>query len=424
MVPFIFIVAYLVLVLVRPQEYPQWALAGIPFLPIALVTALLAWLPSSDKRFDEPQYVLLALLLVVTSLSVAFNGWTGGAVEHFNVFAPTLVAFVLLANTTLTRKRLVFVIGVFTACAVLLAIHGIKQSATGMGWTGMPLVDDGRIQYVGIFSDPNDLGMLFVICMPMAVYLGGRGGLLGLRRLVWMTAAGLLLYGIYLTNSRGSLLALVVMSGAYLWQRRGPVTALVLAAVCLTLLKLLPSRLDQLDVQEQSASGRVEAWYEGMQMFIANPVIGVGTGRFTDFNALTAHNSLILVLAENGFIGFIIWFAFMGYCFWMMVRILRHVPELADDEDALEWQRDRTIAMTLLVSLVGYASTAFFLSRSYVMLPYLLAALVVAHFTGVRERFPDIRPFHLSQDLLRWLLLGCVAVVGFYVMLKILLAMS
>lgn len=424
MVPFIFIVAYLVLVLVRPQEYPQWAQAGIPFLPIALVTALLAWLPSRHKHFDEPQYLLLALFLLVTSFSIAFNGWTGGAVEHFNVFAPTFVAFVLLANTSLTRKRVVFVIGVFTVCAMLLAVHGIKQSATGLGWTGMPLVDDGRIQYVGIFSDPNDLGMLFVICMPMAIYLGSRGGLLGARRLAWMAGAGLLLYGIYLTNSRGALLALVAMSGAYLWQRRGPAIALVLGAVCLTLLKLLPSRLDQLDVQERSASGRVEAWYEGMQMFIAHPVLGVGTDRFTDFNELTAHNSLILVLAENGIIGFLLWFAFMGYCFWMMLRILRHEPQLTDDDDVIEWQRDRAIAMTLLVSLVGFAATAFFLSRSYVMLPYLLSALVVAHFTGVRERFPDLLPFSLGQDLIRWLVLGGTAVVAFYVLLKVLLAMS
>ena len=424
MVPFVFIVAYVVLVLVRPQEYPQWAQAGIPMLPIALVTALLAWLPSRHKHFDEPQYPLLALFVLVTSVSVALNGWVGGAVEQFNVFAPTFVAFVLLANTSLTRKRVVFVLGVFTVCAVLLAVHGIKQSATGLGWTGMPLVDDGRIQYIGIFSDPNDLGMLFVMCMPMALYLGSRGGLMGLRRVVWTVCAGLLLYGVYLTNSRGALLALVAMSGAYIWQRRGPTTALVLGAVCLTLLKLLPSRLDQLDVQERSASGRVSAWYEGMQMFIAHPVMGVGTDRFTEYNELTAHNSLILVLAENGLIGFFLWFAFMGYCFWMMLRILRHEPDLADDDDVIEWQRDRAIAMTLLVSLVGFSATAFFLSRSYVMLPYLLSALIVAHFTGVRERFPDVGPFRLGQDLIHWVILAGAAVVGFYVMLKLLLAMS
>lgn len=436
MLQFLFIALYLVLVLVRPQEYPQMVDSGVPLLPLALVSALLAWLASTRKRFDEPQYLLLPLFMLATCLSIAFNGWPGGAVEQFSLFAPSLVGFVVLANATSSPRRMLVVLGLFTACAALLAVHGMEQAAVGDGWTGMPLVDDGRIQYVGIFSDPNDLGMLFVICVPMALYLSSRGGLLGLRRLFWLGLAGLLLYGIYLTNSRGAMLALVAMAGAYLWLRRGPLTATMLAGGCLLVMRLVPSRLDQLDVGEQSASGRVDAWYEGMQMFIANPVYGVGTGRFTEYHHLTAHNSLILVLAENGFIGFVLWFAFLGYCFWMMARILRHPspvevdavgPEAAMDADAglqLQWQRDRAIACTLLVSLVGFAATAFFLSRSYVILLYLLAAVVVAHSSGVRERFPSIPAFRLGRDLPRWVVLSALATVAFYLVLKILLAMS
>lgn len=424
MVAFVFMVLYLVLVLVRPHEYPQWADAQLPLLPVAMLAALVAWLASPHKRFDQPQYLLLALFVPVTSLSVVVNGWAGGALEQFTAFAPALVAFVLLANATTTQGRAVFVMVVFAASALLMAVHGVQQSASGLGWTGMPLVEDGRIQYIGIFSDPNDLGMLFVICLPMAVYLGSRGGLLGLRRLFWTAGAILLLYGIYLTNSRGSLLAVIAMTGAYLWQRRGPVTAIALAAGCLVVLRLMPSRLNQLDVQESSAAGRVDAWYEGMQMFIGHPVLGVGTGRFTEYHELTAHNSMILVLAENGFIGFVLWFAFIGYCFWMMLRVLRHVPVLVDEGEAAVWRGDRAIALTLLMSLVGFSATAFFLSRSYVILLYLLAALVVAHFSNVRERFPDIEPFHLAGDLLRWLILAGLAVVGFYMILKLLLAMG
>src|SRR5690606_835045 len=197
----------------------------------------------------------------MTSLSIARNGWVGGAVEHFTLFAPSLVAFVVLANTTTAPGRMTWVMVVFTASAALMAVHGVDQKSTGVGWTGMPLVEDGRIQYLGIFSDPNDLAMLFVIALPMALHLSGRGGLLGLRRLLWTGAAGLLVYGIYLTNSRGGMLALAAMLGAWLWIRRGPASALAVAACGLVLMRLLPSRLSELDVNERSASGRVEAWY-------------------------------------------------------------------------------------------------------------------------------------------------------------------
>ncbi|MBJ7574515.1 O-antigen ligase family protein [Luteimonas sp. MC1828] len=435
---FVFIVAYLILVLIRPQEYPRWADSGVPFLPVALILAVLAWLASRNKRFDEPQYPLLVLFTVATGISVAVNGWLGGAVEQYKQFMPTLVAFVLLANAITTRRRTEQVMVVFILCALLLAWHGVEQSALGVGWTGMPLVEDGRIQYVGIFSDPNDLGLLFVICLPMTVYMGSRGGMMGMRRLLWVAVGAFLLYGVYLTNSRGAMLAVVVMAGAHVWLRRGPMLAALIAAGCLTTMRLMPSRLTDLDVQEGSATGRVEAWYEGFRMFVENPLFGVGTGSFEEYHTLTAHNSLILVLAENGLVGFIPWLAFVGYCFWMMLRVVRHSPELADgdsDSDgddaddvaneivaAESWATDRAIAWTLLVSLAGFATCAFFLSRSYLILFYLLAAVVVAHFTDVRQRWPDVVPFRLRQDLVRWVLYSGVAVVVFYLILKVLLA--
>ena len=453
MFAFLCIATYLLLVLVRPQEYPQLADLGIPLLPIALVMALLAWLFSRHKRFDEPQYLILPVFVLMTSVSIALNGWVGGALDQFTLFAPSLVAFVVLANTTTTPRRMVWVMVLFTASAVLMAAHGVGQKADGIGWTGMPLVDDGRIQYLGIFSDPNDLAMLFVIALPMALHLSGRGGLLGLRRLLWTTAAALLVYGIYLTNSRGGMLALAAMLGAWLWIRRGPASALAVAACGLVLMRLLPSRLNELDVNERSASGRVEAWYEGVQMFIGSPLYGVGTGNFTNHHHLTAHNSIILVLAENGVIGFALWFAFVGYCFWMMLRILRCAPagsypgqelvyaDMAEDGDGLEgvasgdhdgwdaalaeqWRRDRAVALALFVSLVGFAATAFFLSRSYIILLYLLAAVVVAHSTAVRERFPAIPGFSLGGEMPRWVVLTCMATVGFYLVVRLLLVMS
>lgn len=424
MLLFLLTVFYLFLVLVRPQEYPAMTGISIPFLSLTLMAAFAVWLMSRNKRFDAPQYLLLVLFLLVTCLSMLFSGWAGGAALQFLYFYPAVIAFLLLANAVDTPERMEILMTVFVSCAVLLAAHGIEQAALGVGWTGMKTVEDGRIQYLGIFSDPNDLGMLFVLSVPMAIYLSSRGGMLGLRRVFWLAACAALLYGIFLTNSRGGMLAVVAMAGVYLWLRRGAVIAGTLGACALVVLKMLPSRLNELDVQESSAAGRVDAWYEGFQMFLSNPVLGVGTHRFTEYHHLTAHNSLILVLAENGIIGFTIWIAFVGYGFLMMYRILRHEPELVDDEHAEEWAKARAIAQVLMISLSGFFATAFFLSRSYIILLYLVAAIVVAHFSIVRDRFPEIEPFRLSQDLLRWPIYSAIAVAGLYVVVRGLLAMG
>jgi putative inorganic carbon (HCO3(-)) transporter len=420
------ILLYLLLVLIRPQEYPQWPLTGVPILPLVLMTALGAWLLSRNKRFDAPQYLLLLVFLAVTCLSVLLTGWSGGAMQQFSEFAAIVVSFFLLANALDSRERLLGAMAVFALSAGVLAVHGAYQAANGVGWTGAGLVEDGRIQYVGIFSDPNDLGMLFATCLPMAAYLGSRGGLMGLRRLFWWAIALLLLYGVHLTHSRGTLLSVIAMVGVWVLVRRGVFTAGILGAVALTGLLLMPSRVSEIDVQEESAAGRVEAWYEGLTMFQANPVFGVGTGNFTEYHHLTAHNSLVLVLAENGIVGLTVWLAFVSYCFWMMIRILRHEHGYVEGEEDLawDWYEDRAIALTLLAALVGFFTASFFLSRSYVILLYLLAAVVVAHFSGVRDRHPDVPPMELRGRLVRWPVIGAATAFGLYLLVKVLLALA
>ncbi len=428
----LFMLIYLLLVLIRPQDYPALAGGNWPYQQGVLVAAAIFWLFSKRKSFDAPQYPLLLAFFVVLMLSQVANGWVGGALYVAAVFIPVGLAFTLLVHAADTRARLVNIMAMFALCACVLALHGIEQVQTGVGWTGIGLSQETRIQYVGIFNDPNDLGMLFVMCLPMAFYLSGQGGLMGLRRLFWVAVAAVLVYGIYLTNSRGTLLALLVILGIYVWRKRGLVVAGILGVGALGGLLMLPSRLQDVDVSEESAFGRVDSWYEGLQMFISNPVFGVGPGNYSDYNTLTAHNSFMLVLAETGYLGFTVWLAFVCYGFWMMVTVVRRSDddffeqegEDADDELLEQWHDDRRIAFTLLLSLCGFFAAAFFLSRSYVVTLYLLAAMVVAHYTNMRQRYHFLPHFKLGNDVLRWPLFSVAAIVGLFITVKILLAMA
>lgn len=442
---FFFMLVYLFLVIIRPQDYPAMAGGNWPYQPAALIVAAILWLFSKRKSFDAPQYPLLLMFFVILMLSQVVNGWVGGAVYVATVFIPVGMAFTLLAHACNSRERIMQVMAMLAICAGVLALHGVEQEQTGMGWTGIALSQETRIQYVGIFNDPNDLGLLFVMCLPMAGYLSSRGGLMGLRRLFWLAVAGLLVYGIYLTNSRGTILALLVVLGVYVWRKRGLITAGVLGAGALGGLMMLPSRLQDVDVSEESAFGRVDSWYEGMQMFMSNPLFGVGPGNYTDYNTLTAHNSFMLVLAEAGYFGFTIWLAFVGYCFWMMVVVIRGNDMAIEYQDELDhgggdgdgghdgehaqelmdqWHRDQGIAFTLLLSLCGFFASAFFLSRSYVITLYLLAAIVVGHYSSMQGTYPWLPKFKLGKDVLRWPLISLVAVVLLFVVVKILLAAS
>ena len=430
---FPFMLLYIALLIIRPQDYPAMVESpGPPFQALALVAAAGMWVVSTRKSFAAPQYLLIAVFLVVAMISKITNGWLGGALYVFAAFAPTVMTFVILANAMDTRARMETVMALLTICASVLALHGVEQAITGIGWTGEGLSQGTRIQYVGIFNDPNDLGLLFVMCLPMAFYLSGRGGLMGLRRVFWLALAGLLVYGCYLTNSRGTMLALLALLAVYAWKKYGILVAGTLASAALVGLMMLPSRMQELDVSEESAMGRVEAWYEGIQMFMTHPLFGIGAGGYSDMYNLTAHNSFVLVLAEMGFIGFTIFLAMVVYCFRMTLVPMRlgdemidDVPiEVPDDVALKQWRTDRELTFSLLLSLSGFFTSAFFLSRSYVAILYVLMALVVANYTRLRREYPSLPVFSLEKDMLRWPVYGVAGVIAIYVMVKVLLAVS
>ena len=504
-------IVYLLLVLIRPQDYPELMdRLAYPLQPMALLIAAGFWMLAPRKDFGAPQFLLLLGFFCVLMVSHVFNGWIGGALEQLEKFAPVVLAFVVFTHALNSRERIRRTMAVLVLCATVLAAHGIEQAQIGVGWTGVGLSQGTRIQYVGIFNDPNDLGMLFVTCIPMAFWLGSRGGMMGLRRLWWWSLACALLYGVYLTDSRGSLLGVLAMLGMYVWQTRGPFIAAVGGLFAFAAMLALPSRLQELDASEASAHGRIESWYEGLMMFRGDPLFGIGPDMYSDVYHLTAHNSFVLVLAETGIVGFTLWIAFIGYAFRMMWVASRPVEDaFADERDerdekdapwnaqgsasraaaaqadprprpapaeaaladgtavpasgavsgtapgmalalveieprrespqtSAEWDEDdeafaeqdferaesRAISLTLLLSLVGFYTTAFFLSRSYVVILYLVSALVLAHYLELRRRDPDLPDFALGRDALLWPVLSVGAVIGLYVLVKILLVVQ
>lgn len=421
---FIVMCLYLLMMIIRPQDFLP-ILADVPIMPVLIILALASWVLSSRKDLNAPQYLLLTLFGLVTAASILAAGWVGGAWQQVLDFAPILVAFVVLANALDSERRIRIVMMLLVLCGAVLVWHGIYQlSHGGVGWTGASLSKDQRIQYVGIFHDPNDLGLLFVMVLPMSVYLLGRHGAKFFGRIFWLACACLLVYGIYLTKSRGAMLALAAILGIYVWRKRGAILALILGGGALGLLQMISPRMNELNPDESSAFGRVDAWYEGLHLFVSHPFLGVGTNNFTEYNNLTAHNSFVLVLAETGFVGYVLWLAFVCYGLWMALSVVRFKPDadwLASDEQApVRWQQAHALGMTMLLAQVGFMAAAFFLSRSYVPILYLLEAIVLASYVFLRTQIPGLPQFQLRRDLIRWPSLAVASIVALYVLVKLL----
>ena len=421
-VAYILVLIYVGLVYVRPQEYIL-ALHDIPVLPAFLICSFVVWLAQPNKRFEASQHWLLPLLLFTMALSVAASGWLGGSIATFTEFLPIVVLFYLISTSTDNVVRHRLFIRALAFITTILALHGIDQVETGVGWSGAKFVEDGRITYLGIFNDPNDLALAFVIAMPMLGYCLTEAKLL-ISKIFWLVSIVINLYGIYLTNSRGGMLAAIAIFVIYFYTRFGALRSLIVASIGLASLSLLPTRLSKLEAGEDSAAGRVDAWYQGMQMFLSHPILGVGKGRFTEHNFLTAHNSIVLVFAELGVVGYFIWLAFVGLSVYMVYKIATTTADEvngAQSHETADWTQYKKISQTYLYSMLGFFVSAFFLSRSYNILLIILCALCVAIYQSVRQRWPRFAPLPFKKIVCGIFAFEIASIAFMYILVKILL---
>jgi O-antigen ligase len=414
----VLVIVYLVLLLLRPNEFVA-ALKDVAILQVLLLLCMGLWLFAKNKRLDLPQFRLAAWFVLAALISVGMAGWWGGVVPRLQYLAPIMMMFVLIATVTrelsMLRKTMVTMI----ICACIMVLHGRWQLAEGVGWTGLePLL--GRITYSGIFSDPNDLGQLFVICLAFCVYLFEDAR--GMRKVLIVATVAWLCYGIYMTDSRGTILAALIVLGLEGSRRYGRVLVGILGGVAATALAAV-TRFGQISAQEQSANDRIESWYAGMQMFLSQPLFGVGMGNYVEHHYLTAHNSIVLAVAELGLFGFIPWIGILWFT-GRMLHWLAYAPHLSLDPERTGpavIEAERKAAVALVAMALGVALSSLFLSQSYKHVLFLSVGLVVGRFAHAAAIFKDVPRYSMVAELPKITVVACSAILAMWVITRVLL---
>ena len=378
---FYFSCLFMALYIVRPFEFLP-SLYGTPVLLtcgiLGLIFVLFAFVNNRAQWYETD--TIMACFFSAVLLSHASHLYLSGTLSAFQNFLPVFLGFFLVSHSIITKKQIVIFLYILSICACFVAVEGILEYHQGISFFGIvPLFQnfytDGvqqtyiRIKWLGPFSDPNDLALLFVVPIPFLLACFKQ------NKVFCLIAGGALIFGIFCTNSRGGQLSLFAAIAVYFilrYRNKAGMILGVLSGACLLLLG--PSRMGQISAGESSAYGRLEAWYEGFQMFKQDPLFGVGMGMFTDYHELTAHNSFVLVMAELGFFGL---FFFTGI-FWIPLRKLQFLI-WGEFRDKLLTE-DIALISSLSASLVAVMISMFFLSRSYILLPYMLSALTVRAF--------------------------------------------
>ena len=360
---------YLGLIYIRPAEiFVAWQQ-----VPAVMISAVLVAIGLAMSLLMRPRGLIasaqdwfLVLFAMAIAMSCVANGWVGGVAVSMGEFLPALFLYVLIACSFQSYGSIRTATFVWLCLNVVLAISGIVQHQTGTGLGGVTMIE-GRIRGSGIFNDPNDLGLSFVMVLPFAVADVIDRGRPFWRRLLGAAIAGTLLWAVYLTNSRGSAVGTMAVVGLLMVQRFGKVTGIVPAVVMLAaLVALAPSRLAAGgDSEDESSESRIEAWYAGLTMFRSSPVFGVGWDSFTDHHQLVAHNSYVHSFGELGAVGI---FAFLGFLYLSLNQVRKR-----------DGTMDESLRRQLYASVIGTLICIFFLSRQYVAYLYVPFAFAAAY---------------------------------------------
>ncbi len=339
-------------------------------------------------------FALLGLLVVVVAASQIVNGWMGGALQSLGYFMPSAVIAVLTWLNVTTLRRLKITCGVIVCSLLALVVTGAISFETGFMQDKFVLrqsgADDGqsmpndadsdeddeavtgnflRLKGIGFLADPNDFAQAIVMVLPLLWGFHKRRA--PFRNLLYTTLPGcIFLYAIYLTHSRGALIGLLALLAFGVRKRLGTVRTVLLVAALIGAVQFSDFNGGrEISTQETSAGDRIESWNVGIHLLAQHPLLGVGFGNYENYNVLTAHNSFVLCFTELGLVGFFLW---MG----LLVQAYKSTDTLA--KTAAEDSPEKLWGSMLRAALIGFMGCAWFLSRTYEPLLYLLISLCIA----------------------------------------------
>jgi len=413
-----------VAIFIRPQE---WDPANVEYFieyPIArylLIVSFIGYLFSQTPKIWGYQGWLLLGIVLFIPISGLRNGVFSDSIdETVDFFLYGLLPLLLYAGLVDSqRKQYWMLILLATACTIMLH-HGISQhlDPDGFGWSGVRSFKGERIRYLGIFRDPNDMAMFFLINIPILIFLKKSTNNWILSNIFLLLCFGML-YGIYLANSRGALVGFMALVFTYSCFRYGKFKSSITALILLPGIYIAMSLFRAIDIEEGSAQGRIDAWYAGFQMLIYRPFFGVGKGEFFGHHGLTAHNSFVLIMAELGVVGYVLWTTTIAFTMYMLYKVFSLDKERYTTTPTII--ENILFAKCLFYSFIGYLTTAFFLSRCYIIFLYIFIGLACGLYYRMLKIAPEIGDILDTKIIGKLMLLSLLSIVVLFFIVKILL---
>ena len=431
--PFIGLILFIGLLYTRPEDLLP-PLEGMRLSLLAsvltLVTLIVQRTMNREKGIRTPANVLMLAFGLICILTTATSSGDPSAIAQ--EVGKLVILFFLVINLVTTPDRYQTFVSAMLMFTVYLAIYSVSLFLSG---DGVQRGDMQQAQGSGIFGDPNDLSASMVAGLALSLTRTVQAK--SLMKFFYIGLSVFLIWATILTNSRGGMLALILVIGAFIViYVPGKATALVIAAVVgVGFVKFGPSRMSEMDAGEESANSRFWFWDNGVTQLASNPFTGVGFGRFESINGgMTAHNSYVLCFTELGVPGYFCWIGCLYYCFrrpykdklesaFVPKKFAPPPPPKDGKKTRIRVAKAKKEPRVLdhnrigsRLSLAGFLMAAFWISRTYVPVLYLLISLPLAQSVTFRkpgERLmPNGRELYLDYCKILAISLGSIFTIA------------
>jgi O-antigen ligase len=334
-----FSLVYLITAFLAPQTIFGEDLAQMHVeLYIAVVALILTLFSAQGSGLSRmTQTWALIGLSAAACLSIVFTGWLGGGVYALESFLPAAAAFFMVAVNVKKKWQLQLVVALLFFAATFIILNGSYALYTqeplsnyllsqGVG-EGVDSYHILRLRGLSFLNDPNDFAQFLVALIPL-MFLFWRKGKGFTNVLLVYAPAAFLAVGMYLTHSRGGMLALLLVLIITSSRKIGLVPSLVTAAVLFVGLSAAGFTGGR-DISASTGEDRMEAWSVGLNLLRAHPIFGVGFDKMSDYNNITAHNTVVVCAAELGLVGY---FCFILFIFVGMRNAVVGMQKLPGDE--------------------------------------------------------------------------------------------
>jgi O-antigen ligase len=359
-------------------------------------------------------YVLYVLIVFLGWTATSFI-WAEDAsltTTPFVRYLLNVLLFLIVYAAIRERRHVAWLLGAYVTGAALSAMYGFVVSPPGE-------VDD---RVTGSIGDPNELASVLVPAFVIGLGLAAALKRAPVARSLALFAASVSILGLFLTLSRGGLVALgaAMIAALFLagrWRALVALLAVLIGLAGVGYFTFFASEEAKERVTTISGgTGREDIWTVGYRMFRDNPVTGVGVGNFekssvhyllepgeikrAEFIVDTpkvAHNTYLHVLAELGIVGFLLFMSIIGFA---LVCALRAARTFARKDDV----RMELLARATLIGLIGLLSACFFISEMYSKQLWLLLGFCPALLAVARRQPPAVEdPVRIRSGIAsRW----------------------